>query len=179
MAYRALMTARITKRIETAKKQLKGQTRLSLFESLGAVQSALAALPDNIIKAPITLAEAFIQIDPILSTLHRQLCDARAHVAQLTLMFGEGDPMVDALRLQIQAIQKAYDERMALLRRKREESSRKTEFEKEFKTEEKKLPKVRGQYSEQRGNNGTLWSWAFLLLMASATSAPRYGLRAA
>jgi hypothetical protein len=172
---------RMMTRITSQKQAIKDKAQASLLECLGAVQNAIAALPDNVAKAPKTLAEAFIQIDPVLSMLHRQLLDARAHIAELTLAFGPGDPMLEALMTQICAIERAYEERLAALRKKREESAAKqTSFEKEFRTEEKLLPEVRRQNNpEHQRNNGALWLWTFLILHASATSAKRYGLRAA
>lgn len=158
---------------------MKGRAKASLEDSLGAVAQVLSALPNTVVRMPSNAADAFLLIDPVLSTIHRQLLDARANSAQMAAMFGAGDAMAEAIEFQIAALTRAYDERLAALRKKREESARalKGTRKDELMTEEKKPADVRRRVADdRRRNNGTLWLWAILILRESRASAKKYGL---
>lgn len=164
----------------TAQKDIRDRAQASLLDSLGAVQKALSTLPASM---PGRAVDAFIASDPILSMLNKQLLEARSHASQLIAAFGPGDAMLEALMVQIGAIEQAYNERLALIRKKREETSR-TQKEKrqlsqgkEFRTEGKSLQDVRLQMqSGTRQDNGTLWLLAFLILRNREAFAKPYGL---
>lgn len=161
----------------------------SLLDTLGAVQQALSAMPDNVVRMPANLTEAFLLVDPTLSMLNRQRLDGRRNYAKLIDSFGLNDPMVQALSLQLAAIDMAYDERLAALRRKREEGRQqnKITFKKAKpaernpnKTEEELQAVVRREQElKRRRDNGTLWLWAVLSWRASAAFAKVHGPRAA
>ena len=145
----------------TTKKTLKGRSQATLLECMGTMSAAInAATPNKVVK----LSAAFLSIDPVLMTIHRQLADARAQAAQIIQMFGYGDPMAEALMFQMAALERAYCERLHLLRKKREASKGKTKS-KEFSTAEV-LPDVRQQQEDRNvQNHGAMWSLAALLLI--------------
>lgn len=148
---------------------------------MGAVSAALSAIPDNVVKMPSSIAEAFLLIDPALSILNRQLLDARGHLAQIAKMFGDADPMMDALHAQITALEDAYAMRLAALKRRREESERGLKHadtgKKVYKLEVENLSGVRGQTETQSRNSDALWLWVFLALLAHQASMKKSGPR--
>jgi hypothetical protein len=152
---------------------VKARAQATLSDSLGAVAAALASMPDNVVKMPRNTSEAFMLVDPVLSTLNKQILDARANLAQLVVMFGAGDAMVEALTYQLSALEAAYAQRLAALRKKREETSR-GQKDKEITAIEKNLRDVRSQtLAQRRRNNGALWLLAVLILRDGQTSAKK------
>lgn len=161
----------------TIRKNAKGLAKTSLMECMGAVSAALAAMPDNVVRMPASSLEAFLLVDPALSMLNRQLLDARRNTAQLAALFGGADPMLDALNAQIAALEAAYAERLALLRKKREEGrAKKAATEQIYKTEGSKPLEVRQMEAKRRHNHDALWLWAlFLMMTASKPAVKNYG----
>lgn len=140
---------------------LKGRSHATLLECMGTLGAAInAAAPNKVVR----LSAAFLSTDPVLSTIHRQLADARGQIAAIINAFGYGDPMAESLMFQMAALERAYCERLHLLRKKREESKGKVQ-DKKFSTEEK-LQEVRTQqeYGSSQ-NHGAMWSLAALLLL--------------
>src|SRR5690606_27063954 len=87
------------------------------------VQTALADMPDTM-RAPSSLSEAFMAIDPVLSGMNRQMLDADQHFNKLVAAFGSDDAMVEIASAQRDALKQAYHTRLQALRRKREDSRR-------------------------------------------------------
>jgi len=159
------------KTTQTARqKEIKGRARVSLEGSLSSVSAALDAMPDNVVKMPGNLTQAFLLVDPVLSGINRQLMDARANIAAIISEFGYGDPMAEALMYQMAALERAYCERLYALRKKREDGEK--GITAEISTEEKMAKEVR--YSHEytaRQNHGAMWSLAALFLMMNRHSA--------
>ena len=156
----------------------KDAAKTSLRESMGAVAAVLSATPDNIVRMPKNVAELFLLTDPALSMIHRQLLDARAHNARIALMLGAADPMMEALSLQITALENAYAARLAALKRRREEGRAAQKERNRFtKVIVEKLPYVRAQLEKQTQRENTLWSWIFYMLLANQTFTKTYGPR--
>ncbi|NBX65476.1 MAG: hypothetical protein EBQ96_00550 [Proteobacteria bacterium] len=161
---------------EFAISQSKAAARGTLRESLGAVSAALSAVPDNVIRMPSTAAGAFLLIDPVLSTIHRQLLDARAHYASLVALLGPSDPMIEALDVQVAALEEAYALRMAALKKRREEGRKnktRTKRDTVSKVVVQNLSEVRGQKGEPKRRNDTLWLWVLIAVMLANQAAMR------
>ena len=150
--------------------------KASLFEALGAVSAALAAVPDNVVRLPTSTADAFLLIDPVLSTIHRQLLDTRAHSATLEAMLGANDPMMAALSMQLAALEEAYATRLAALKKRREDGRRNqradTRDTQANNANVQNLFDVREQATAPKRQEDTLWLWvliaAYLAHQASA-----------
>ncbi len=157
-------------------KAARDRAKGSLMDALGAVQQAIAAMPEAAPEDTHFTRDAFMRTDPALTILNKQILDARSQMAKLVAMFGLGDPMVEALTLQITALEAAYAERMALLKRKREESTRKNISTHKLWAEGNGLRDVRTRAkADCRQNNGARWLWAFLILRNGITSPTKSG----
>lgn len=161
---------------EFAISQSKAAAQGSLRDALGAVSAALSALPDNVVRLPNTAAGAFLLVDPVLSSIHRQLLDARAHNAALAAMLGHADPMIEALDVQVAALEEAYALRMAALKKRREEGRKNStrtnrRDERVSKVVVQSLPEVRGQTETQKRRDDTLWLWVLLAVMMQTQAA--------
>jgi hypothetical protein len=170
--------------IKHSHKDLRDKANTTLLESLGSVQAALAALPDNVVPLPRNLSEAFALSDPILSMLGKQLADARSQMIQLAQAFGAGDAMAEAMALQITAIETAYAERMGALRRNREERDRQTQTGTAHKSDCQAKMFTPEQYDadrkdRRRGNDSTFWWWALLFTIDTRAPMRSPGLRVA
>lgn len=165
--------------MNTVQKVVRGRAQASLLDSLGAVQAAIAMMP-SVMPAPRNMSDIFMMADPVLSSLNRSILDGRANLAQIVAMCGPGDPMAEALSYQISAIEKAYAERLAALRRKRDESKRAMDRAMDKKilnsAEDQKLHVVRTQpQPERRRDNAALWLWVLLIARGRKTSANLFG----
>ncbi|MBU6235227.1 MAG: hypothetical protein KGQ41_05235 [Alphaproteobacteria bacterium] len=152
-------------------KEAVAAAKKSLRDSLGAVSAVIADMPRNTV---VRMADAFLLIDPGLCIMHRQIADSRSHAEKIAALLGAGDPMMEALAAQITALEEAYAQRLAALKRKREEGRKENKF---HKVEVKNLPQVRGQEDQQKSNNDILWLWMFLMLLANQASMKKSGPR--
>jgi hypothetical protein len=177
-------------RTNTATKQ--NTSGHSLLDAFGAVEAALATMPDEALNTRTDMAEAFLVADPVLATLKRQKADADSNYKKLVRTYGFNDAMVEAQSFQRAAIEEAYATRLAALRRRRGETQgskgqvhvrdvsdegelklqgitrKATEDRLRNKREEDRLLAI--AQDEQRANeqrNDTLWLWAFLMLITS------------
>ena len=156
-------------------KKQKGRAKGDLMGAIQQVSVMLDAMPDNVVRMPRGCVDAFLLIDPTLSIINRQLLDAKAHMATLAALFGLDDPMIEAATMQLAALEKAYADRLAALRRKREEGRTQLRLshkkDNEFtNAKELKPADVRRAYGENGKKNDVLWLWAFLLLVQAAGS---------
>jgi|GEM_PF-2503093 len=157
----------------------------TLMDSFGAVQAALAAMPEESVKTPRNAADAFLMTDATLASIDKQRHDAESQYKKLVTLYGFNDPMVEAMQIQRAAIENAYNTRLSALRRKREEqqgrgaltasnddafkqgNTRKTaeQHSLRIKREEERLLQIRmDEQQKQKRRNDTLWLWAFLML---------------
>lgn len=154
---------------EFAISNTKAAAQGSLRDALGAVSAALSALPDNVVRLPSTAAGAFLLVDPVLSSIHRQLLDARAHNASLAAFVGHADPMIEALDMQVAALEEAYAMRLAALKKRREDGRKTNTRAKCCDTVSKvvvqNLPEVRGQTETPKRRDGALWLWVLIAVM--------------
>lgn len=166
---------------EFAISQTKAAAAGSLRDAMGAASAALSAIPDNVVRLPSSMADAFLLIDPTLSMIHRQLLDARANNAALEAMCG-GDALVEALNFQIAALEEAYAARMAALKKRREEgrknSARNSRRKKVSNMAVINPFEVRERKETPKRQNDSLWLWvliaAYLANQATMrTSGPR------
>ncbi|MCB1537957.1 MAG: hypothetical protein H6865_01170 [Rhodospirillales bacterium] len=152
----------------------RGQARQSLEDSLALVSQIVERMP--LAEDGNTVSDAFMRTDPVLTMLDRSILAARANLARMIALFGRADAMAEALETQISALERAYAERLAMLKRKREESTRKDLATHKLWAKEERKRDVRTQpRAERRRNNGALWLWAFLILRDRMTDAPRSG----
>lgn len=166
---------------EFAISQTKAAAAGSLRDSLGAVSAALSAIPDNVVRLPSNMADAFLMVDPVLSMLHRQLLDARANNAALEAMCG-GDAMMEALAMQVSALEEAYAARMAALKKRREEGRKNNARDSRRKKVSNVVVtnpfEVRERMETPKRQNDSLWLWVLIVAyMANQatmrTSGPR------
>ncbi len=151
---------------------LKQEAKKSLKSLMADVSNVLDAIPDNVVRMPSNLAEAFLLVDGVLSILNRQLLDARANYNKISALLGPNDPMMDALNMQIAALEQAYAARMAALIRRREEGQRSHAAKDNDiqKLEVTNLSEVRQQVERRGHKNDILWSWMLFLLLVNQTS---------
>ena len=168
-----MKTAGKTTAKQKAPQPVKDMAQASLAECMGAVLASLRDVPDTVVKMPTCAVDAFLLVDASLSMLNRQLLDARRHAAALAAMMGPNDPMLDALEMQIGALEQAYAARLSALRRKREEGrsrAKPRDAKKEqpehtvYKTEDVNRPDVREPEDATRIRNSVLWLWALAYL---------------
>jgi hypothetical protein len=148
-------------------KAIKDRANATLLDSLSAVQAAIQAMP---VSGPRNLREAFSLSDPVLSMLDKQLADARSQMAKLVNAFGLGDAMAGALKLQIAALEIAYAQRMAAIRKKREDRERSVANDTHPKKDEAKI--FAPQKRKRRSSETTNWLLWVLLLMDNPRRPP-------
>ncbi len=141
----------------------------SLLDSLSAVSIAIDTMPEASVSNARSLSIQFMRTDAMLSMIHKQILDARANLAALVAKYGMSDAMVETLTYNLSALEAAYAQRLALLRKRREEGSRgnKTiEVGIDTRREPMRAP-------EKARNSNSLW-WLWVLAAAERKNTSAY-----
>lgn len=153
---------------------VKPRADRSLLDTLSAVSIAIDTMPEASLSNARSISIQFMRTDAMLSMIHKQILDARANLAALVTKYGMGDAMVETLTFNLSALEAAYAQRLALLRKRRAEGSRGNKTI-EVGIDTRREP-MRAQANERKPNS--LW-WLWALAAMEGKSAPTFAPSAA
>lgn len=163
--------------ISKQKDGVKPQAQSSLLDVLSAVQIAIDTMPEAHLPNAKSISAQFMRTDATLSMLYKQILEARANLAALVAKYGLSDAMAETLTFNLSALEAAYAQRLALLRKRREEGSRGNRtIEVGIDTRREPMQAKGGE----RRNNTLWWLWALAAIdQTNRPGVPVPGLRAA
>ncbi len=149
---------------------VKPRAQASLLEALSAVSAAVEAMPETgTARRSRSLSDAFMRGDAVLTTIHKSMLDARANLAALVAKYGMADAMVETLTYQLCQLEAAYAQRLALLRKRREEGSR---AHKPIQVGEETPANVRSRPYGSYKRDDTMWLLVAMMLMNAGMTPP-------